>query len=202
MVKSKEKNTRQKIIETAAHLFHLHGVKGTSVDDILKASKTGKSQFYHYFRSKDRIIREVVTYHLSTILENRRKALLQIRTLDEFEGFIQREIAPKNQDCRGGCPFGTMANEMSESDEVLRKELVGVFNQMEESIALTFSLLQAKGELDETADPESLAQFFISVLQGSMLLSKTGHDPQPMRNAFQHFMSYLRKHVPTPVQTT
>ena len=45
-------STKNKIVAVALDLFHENGINATSVDDILEASGTGKSQLYYYFKSK------------------------------------------------------------------------------------------------------------------------------------------------------
>src|SRR5262249_26736344 len=59
--------TRLRIIRIAADLFHKQGVRATSPDEIIEASRTGKGQFYHYFKSKEGLIHEVLQTHLETI---------------------------------------------------------------------------------------------------------------------------------------
>jgi len=44
--------TKRRIMETAFDLFHIKGVAGTSPDEIIAASGTGKGQFYYYFANK------------------------------------------------------------------------------------------------------------------------------------------------------
>jgi AcrR family transcriptional regulator len=46
------------MIRTAADLFHKQRVPTTSPDEIIEASRTRKGQFYHYFRSKEGLIRQ------------------------------------------------------------------------------------------------------------------------------------------------
>jgi AcrR family transcriptional regulator len=43
-------STKDRILAVALDLFHENGINATSVDDILEASGTGKSQFYYYFK--------------------------------------------------------------------------------------------------------------------------------------------------------
>lgn len=57
-------DTRLRIIGSAADLFHKQGVRATSPDEIIEASRTGKGQFYHYFKSKEGLIHEVLQAHL------------------------------------------------------------------------------------------------------------------------------------------
>jgi AcrR family transcriptional regulator len=53
-------DTRMRIIRTAADLLHRQGARSTSPDEIIEASRTGKGQFYHYFKSKEGLIHEVL----------------------------------------------------------------------------------------------------------------------------------------------
>jgi len=46
------RETREKILATAAGLFHERGVSATSVEQVLAAAQAGKSQFYRYFRAR------------------------------------------------------------------------------------------------------------------------------------------------------
>ena len=66
---AKGRKTRDKILLAAAELFHRRGVNGTSVDEVLAKCGAGKSQFYHYFKSKDALLCEVVHLHLDRWLE-------------------------------------------------------------------------------------------------------------------------------------
>ena len=45
--------TKQKMIHAAMDLFHAQGVRATSPQEVMANSDTGKSQFYHYFGSKE-----------------------------------------------------------------------------------------------------------------------------------------------------
>lgn len=53
-------NTKTRMIHAARDLLLQKGVEATSVDDVLTATKTGKSQFYHYFKSKAGMVTEVL----------------------------------------------------------------------------------------------------------------------------------------------
>ena len=50
--------TRMRIIRAAADLFHQKGARATSPDEIIEASRTGKGQFYHYFKNKEGLVHE------------------------------------------------------------------------------------------------------------------------------------------------
>ena len=52
--------TRARIVEGAAELMYERGVAGTSLDDIMAATGTSKSQLYHYFDGKDALVLDVI----------------------------------------------------------------------------------------------------------------------------------------------
>ncbi|MFI1961216.1 TetR/AcrR family transcriptional regulator [Streptomyces althioticus] len=49
-------NTEQKILDSAAALFHRHGLRGVGVDQVIAHSGVAKSTLYAHFRTKDDLI--------------------------------------------------------------------------------------------------------------------------------------------------
>lgn len=60
---------RKKVIITAGQIFSHYGFKKTTMDEIAKALKMGKSSIYYYFESKEEIF-EAVVLHEANILRN------------------------------------------------------------------------------------------------------------------------------------
>jgi len=60
---------RKKIIITSGQIFSRYGFKKTTMDEISKALKMGKSSIYYYFRSKEEIF-EAVVLHEANILRH------------------------------------------------------------------------------------------------------------------------------------
>jgi len=60
---------RKKIIITAGQIFSRFGFKKTTMEEVAKALKMGKSSIYYYFSSKEEIFDEVVLYE-ANILRN------------------------------------------------------------------------------------------------------------------------------------
>ncbi len=98
-VTERGRKTREKILQTAANLFHQRGVAGTSIDEILCACETGKSQFYHYFKSKDELLCQVARFHLEQV----RKILPQLNTWKGMQSWFDQLIGwMEATDCAGG----------------------------------------------------------------------------------------------------
>src|SRR5262245_8904826 len=100
--------TKTRIIRTAAELFHKQGVRATSPDQIITASKTGKGQFYHYFRSKERLVHEVLQSYLRAIKAGTAPLNYEISSWQELENWFLSNIKlQKSFGMKRGCPFGT-----------------------------------------------------------------------------------------------
>lgn len=52
----KKQTTKSKIVKAAWNLFYKNGYDDTTVEDIIKLSKTSKGTFYHYFKGKDALL--------------------------------------------------------------------------------------------------------------------------------------------------
>ena len=60
---------RRKVVISAGQIFSHYGFKKTTMDEIAKALKMGKSSVYYYFESKEEIFEAVVLYE-ANILRN------------------------------------------------------------------------------------------------------------------------------------
>lgn len=179
----KGEKTRQMILETAFDLFHERGFYATSVDDILKASGTGKSQFYYHFKSKEAVVHELLqgVYHQ---IKNGNTHFKDIRSWDDFRSMLDAVIEKhQSHECQRACPIGQICAQISEEDELLRQDLKLIFEAMKEYPKTFFVQLKARGELQEDADPDIMADICIAGLQGAGLLAKVHRDEKIMRNA-------------------
>lgn len=52
----KAHSTKTRIVKAAWNLFYKKGYEGTTVEDIIAASKTSKGSFYHYFKGKEALL--------------------------------------------------------------------------------------------------------------------------------------------------
>jgi TetR/AcrR family transcriptional repressor of nem operon len=193
------KDTKGRIVELAAALMYERGLSATSIDDILAASGTGKSQFYHYFSSKEQLVAEVLWHQLDLVLDEQ-----NLFPLDTWEGISAwfQATADMQQNQRGyrGCPLGSIAGQLLDQSDFLRSRAADAFTRWESFLANGLRTMQATGLLRGDADPNALAEATIAVLQGGYLLSATKRDIRPMRNALAMALNQLRSYRPPPMQ--
>lgn len=66
-------NIHDTIIDRAAAIFARHGYAATSIGDIAAACDCSKSRLYHYFDGKESILRDMLTTHVDSLLEECRR---------------------------------------------------------------------------------------------------------------------------------
>lgn len=190
--------TRQKILDAAVHLIQQRGVRSTSVDDVLKASGTGKSQFYHYFGSKDLMVREVIAAQARGLPTDHEKILAGMRSIADVESWLEAMISAFDRGLYpNGCPIGTLASELASTNEEHRTKLAKTFEAWESALAKGIRSMRSRNILPLEAEPESLAMFIVSSIEGAFLLAKTDRSSVPLETAKDHILRYLRSFKPS-----
>lgn len=59
---------RMAIREAAAALFAEHGFDGCSMSDLAQRCATTKSGLYHYYRSKEEVLHDILAEHIGKVL--------------------------------------------------------------------------------------------------------------------------------------
>ena len=190
--------TRLRIIRTAADLFHQQGARATSPDQIIEASRTGKGQFYHYFKSKEGLVHEVLQTYLQQIKSASAPIGYEIHSWTDLKKwFLGHVDMQRHYEMTRGCPFGTLGNEVTENDELVRQDLSLIFEVVKNKLAAFFLQEKAKGKLARKADANQMADFCIAAVQGAMLVGKIKRSDEAVKSAVDealaHLKSYSRK---------
>lgn len=185
-----------RIMRTAADLFHQQGARATSPDKIIEASRTGKGQFYHYFKSKEGLIHEVLQTYLAEIKTAAAPVNYEIHSWRGLQmWFLSQLDLQKRYEMTRGCPFGTLGNEVSDDDELVRQDLSLIFEVIKNKLAAFFVREKAKGSLVKRADPEHLADFCIASIQGAMLMGKIKRSSQTVETTVQETLAHLKSYL-------
>ena len=191
--------TRLRIIRTAADLFHKQGARATSPDEIIQASRTGKGQFYHYFKSKEGLIHEVLQLYLEEIKAQTSRVSYEINSWRDLERWFAAQVElQKGYQMTRGCPFGTLGNEVTESDELVRQDLNLIFEVIKSNLAVFFVREKTKGKLVRQANPQRMADFCIASIQGSMLMGKIKRSSHTVETSVQETLAHLKSYLIKP----
>ena len=188
--------TRLRIIRTAADLFHQQGARSTSPDEIIEASRTGKGQFYHYFKNKEGLIHEVLQTYLDEIKTAASRVNYEINSWRDLEKWFAAQVQlQKNYEMTRGCPFGTLGNEVTDNDELIRQDLSLIFEVIKNKMAAFFVSEKAKGRLAKQANAERMADFCIASMQGAMLMGKIKRSSQTVETTVHETLAHLKSYL-------
>ncbi|HEX3832586.1 MAG TPA: TetR family transcriptional regulator [Solirubrobacteraceae bacterium] len=177
----------------AAALIGERGVAGTSLDDVRAATSSSKSQLYHYFGDKHGLVQAVIDYQSALVLGAQVDALGRVRDWDGLERWADTMVAVIDaRGARGGCPIGTLAAALSDSDERFRVALSEAFDRWRQAIAGALRALQERRLLASDADLEALTTTTLAAIQGGLLLAKTSRDSTQLKAALDGAITHLR----------
>lgn len=192
---------RFQILDAASELIAEKGFVQTSVDDVIaRAGLSGKSHFYHYFKSKEELGHEVLARQLDLVGE-RGLSILRESTLDPIERlnvFIDSVVAMQvERGMKAGSPFGALATEMAEKEEGFRIRIARVFRNWTTEIAEL--LEQVQDRLEDDADPKRLSRFIVATLEGATTMARVKRDVSVMHGVAMDLKRFVAGHVRRPV---
>jgi AcrR family transcriptional regulator len=189
---SKQVKTRQRLIDAALYLFWERGFGNTSMSDLLARADVNSGSFYHFFESKEALLKAVLELYLEA-LEPQIIAPAHARTSDPIErifailaGYRERIL---QTNCHYGCPLGRLALEIDPENRPAHALIAENFRAW--IGAVRSCLEEAKHQLIEGIDLESLAVFVLAVMEGGVMLSRSYGAVEPfdmaVRQLCEHF---------------
>jgi AcrR family transcriptional regulator len=164
----KGQRSRNLITGTAARLMHDNGIGATSVDDVLAASGTGKSQMYHYFRSKEELTAAVLEHQFQRIMAA--QPSLHDQNCADLARWRQEVLEANERGCFAGCPLGTFAGQLGGSAP-LRTLFAGLFDKWQRALAALVERAGQAGLITPGSDPGDAALVLLGALEGGAVLS-------------------------------
>ena len=165
-------------IERAMGVFWSSGYNGTSLPDLLAATKLSRGSLYAAFgdkhglflRSLDRYIDESLT-RLDSELDPRKNALAGIRVC--LAGYVERANGVGG---KRGCLVVATAMELAGHDSEVERRIRRFFKAMEAQLAAALARARAEGDLVEGVDPATVARLLVCLVEGMRVVSKTSAD--------------------------
>ena len=183
---------RDRIVEaTADRVFRL-GAADTSLDDVRREIGASKSQLYHYFSSKDELLQAVIDLQGQRIMGAQQPELASIDSFESLRRWRDKIIQLAESHGKiGGCPIGSLANELAPHDPSHRAALAVEFDHWEEQLKQAFARMQARGVLAARFSPKQLGHLFLMTLQGGLLFVKLQQSSEPLAVALDDLIRML-----------
>ena len=191
--------TRQRILDAACDLVFERGAVALSLDELLAVTGTSKSQLYHYFVDKSDLIRAVVARQGERVLDLQQPLLAEVdgwEALGRWRDSVVELV--RSLGCRGGCPVGSLADELAELDEQARTEAASIFERWQDLLVGALRAMVLAGQLRPDTDLDRLALATLASLEGGLLLAKTTRTTVPVEVALDAAIAHLRTHAVEP----
>jgi TetR/AcrR family transcriptional repressor of nem operon len=183
--------TRDRLINSARYLFWERGYAGTSMADLLAHAEVNSGSFYHFFESKEALLREVLEGYLLAL----RPMIVDpayaqtdepvARIFAILAGYRDRILAT---DSKYGCPLGRLALEIDPENRpahaLIAKNFQGWIGAVRECVE------QLEPRLPRGTDLDALATHVLAVMEGGVMLSRSYGSVEP----FDRTVKQLRQH--------
>ena len=184
-------STRDRLINSARYLFWERGFAGTSMADLLAHSEVNSGSFYHFFESKEALLREVLKGYLDLLrpfvvdpaFASTQDPLERIFAI--LAGYRERIL---QTECRYGCPLGRLALEIDPENRPAHKLIAENFNGW--IAAVRECVEQMKDHLPKGTDRDALSTHVLAVMEGGVMISRSSGSVEP----FDRAISQLREH--------
>ncbi|MEV7624431.1 TetR/AcrR family transcriptional regulator [Actinoplanes sp. NPDC089786] len=185
--------TRERILEAATDLIAQRGVTGTSTEDVRKAAGVSGSQLYHYFVSKQALIRAVITRQAEAPLIPGRPIMGALDSFDALRAWADAAVENQEHNSgRGECTLTSLAGELNPADDQTREDLCNAFQRWQSLLHDGLRAMRDRGELRPEANLDELAMALLTALQGGSLLSQTLRSAEPMGASMKAALAYVR----------
>jgi TetR/AcrR family transcriptional repressor of nem operon len=188
--------TKRKLVDAGVKLMRTRGYNATTVDEICADAGVTKGGFFHYFKSKDDIAKAAVTHFFEDRTKNYETAPFR-KLADPLARVFGRldfvkEITAGKAHVTKGCLIGVFAQELSFTNPEIRGICQNFFSRMTRDFTQDLAEAKAAHAPDAKFESKTLAQFYIAIVQGSMMLAKVADDNEVFCNNIEQFRSHLK----------
>ena len=187
-------HTRDRLIEGARHLFWERGYGAASLADILDRADANSGSFYHFFESKESLLRAVLTTYLDG-LDPAILAPARAATKDPIErifavlaGYRGKLVATGYT---YGCPLGRLALEVDAESRPTQDLIARNFAAWRN--AMRGFLRDAGDRLPRDLDLDSLATLILTVMEGGVMQARAAGGPEPFDRSVEQLRDYFRR---------
>jgi TetR/AcrR family transcriptional repressor of nem operon len=188
--------TKRKLVDAGVNLMRAQGFNATTVDEICAAAGVTKGGFFHYFKSKEEIAKAALaSFHEGKLKDYGSAPFRKLADpLDRVFGrldYVKENVGGGKHQTKG-CLIGVFAQELAFTNPELRSVCQAFFSKIAEDVGNDLAAAKAAYAPNSSFDPKRLATFYVSIVQGSLLLAKAAEDSEVFAANIEQFRSYLQ----------
>lgn len=183
----------EEAIAKAMSLFWEKGYVQTSLDDLVRHTGVNLYSLYNTFGDKKKLFMKVLDRYRETVitgllgeLNQPGASLAQLRSY--FEGFVEISKRPER---KLGCLMCNTAIELSSHDPEIAQKVDQYLQQVTAALRRSLSNAVKNGELGIDTDVEALTDYFMGVVLGMCLYSRSPASQMAMEKYINTALSIL-----------
>lgn len=186
--------TRIEILDAAQRLMLAKGFAAVSVEEICKAAGLTKGGLFHYFKSKEELGRAVLERFCRNGAKAQQEApfVAKADPLERFCGLIDFIIQAVRDPVKNGCLVGVFSQELPHTGPAIQALCARAFAQWAAGLKATLDEAKKKYAPRAKIDTQSLAEHFIAVYEGALVLAKARNDVAPVKQCLLHCQQYVQ----------
>lgn len=183
--------TKEKALRSARRFLQTKGLNGFSFQDVADELGIRKASLHYYFQSKDDLISELllgyqhaftqwIGQYQSSTAEQKLKAMIRLYT----------ELA--GQDFKI-CPIGALSADFKELSSALQNLVLDLHHKQRNWLVQTIKQAQEEKYLIADLNPIALADIILSLVQGSLQVSRMRREQEIIRRNLTHVLGIYQK---------
>lgn len=191
---SKADRTRKFIIETSAPLINKKGMAGTSLSDIMEATKLAKGGIYGNFENKEEICIESFLYLRSQLASKLDLAFAKGKSAKE-KLFNVLDVYSNDKNMTGGCPILNFGTEADDTNPVMREHVKkAILSAQKRFYNIVEDGIQ-NNELSSEINPEQFSIKTFAMIEGSILCRKVFGSNDQMHTVLESIKNEFERYV-------
>ena len=191
---NRQSDTRTNLLDAAMQLMLEKGFTATSVEEICKHAGVTKGSFFYYFDSKEELGRVVLGHFQQMIGRAMQQGPYQsvtdpLQRLYAYCDYLAEMIVHPNTP--QSCLIGNLSQEMAATNPAIAAACQSVFAWWTELIQADLEEAKQRYAPQKELDCRGLAEHFIVIFEGALILAKAQQDFQVVSQHIGHFKGYL-----------
>jgi len=194
----KSENTRERILEAARSAIMTNGFAGTSIDDIIKSAGLTKGGFFHHFKGKGDLARELAEWHAQQDLAMFEDLAEEAEAesgdpLEQTFVFLRlfEEYISNSDDPSPGCMYAVYTYESMQFDSAVRDIIADILRKWTSIYVRKFQEVIDRYPPAIPVTARQLAEMIVSIIEGGLVLQRAHDDVRVTARQSEQFRNYL-----------
>lgn len=195
----KGERTRERLLDAANDAILSKGFAGTSIDELVEATGITKSGFFYHFRDKGDLARQLLVRFLAedeAVMDEltARAHALSDDPMQRFLTFLDlyADMVDEIDAVHPGCLVAAVIYQEQAFDRDVRQMLFETAMRWRARFRSWFEAIDARYAPVTPIDPDTIADSFSAVVEGSIVLTRALGDPKLLGRQLRLFRTMIQ----------